>query len=453
MRGVRSFQAVTCLLSLAAVCLAGGPLRAAEDEADAGQLELITKFIGDAERETRAIGLQSVREGLPGEAATKAFAALLPKLKPEAQIDLLDALGDRNDAAARPAVLDMLKCDQETVRAAALRALGTLGGTAEVPLLAKKAAAGPTSEKKAARRTLARLRGERVNAAIVSAIEGSAPDVRVALLDALAARNAKEALPTVLKSAEDGDEPVRLAALGALRFLAGEAQTGAVVKTVKEAKDTAQRRKAELALLAVCSREREKCAGAIIEGFAGADAPSRVVLLRAVARAGGPQALETVVARLKDDDEAVRDEAARMLAGWPERAAAPQLKELAKQKANLRHHVLAVRGLVRLGRAQGDRPADAALLAEAMTLAIRPQEKRLALAALGGIATPGSLALVAPALDDPALAEDAALAAVRIAEKMKGGKKDEVRPILEKAAKQAKSQEVRARAEKVLKSL
>jgi len=186
-----------------------------------------------------------------------------------------------------------------------------------------------------------------------------------------------------------------------------------------------------------------------------------VVLLRALARAGGPDALKAIVDRLEDEDEAVRDQAVRMLSGWPDRSAVPHLKELAKQKDNLRHHVLATRGLVRLGGPQKaqpadpekDQPADPDALAEAMGLASRAQEKRLALAALGGVATAQSLALVAPALDDPELAEDAALAAVAIAEKMKDAKKDEVRPTLEKALKQAKSQEVRDRAEKVLKSL
>ena len=453
MRGVRKIQAATCLLSLGAVCLAGGVSRAAEDDPGGGQLELIIEYISDAERATRAMGLQYVRDDVPGEAATKAFAGLLPKLSPEAQVDLLDALGDRDDAAARPAVLDMLGSDREAVRAAVLRALGALGSTAEVPLLAGKAAAGSAPEKKAARRSLARLRGDKINAAIVSAMDAGEPDVRVALLDVLAMRNAKEALPAVLKATEDADGAVRLAALGALRFLAGEQETAAVVKTVKGAKDTPQRRKAELALLALCSRSRQKCAAAIIEGLADADAPSRVALLRALARASGPEALEAIVARLKDDDEAVRDQAVRMLSSWPDRAAAPHLKEIAKQKDNLRHHVLAIRGLIRLGSPKKDQPADLDVLSGAMGLASRAQEKRLALAALGSVATPESLALVAPALDDPELAEDAALAAVTIAEKMEDGKKDGVRSALEKVVKQAKTREVRGRAEKVLKSL
>ena len=88
----------------------------------------------------RAVGLQQVREQAKGPAATKRFAALLPKLPPDAQAGLLDALGDRGDKAARPALLDMLKSRDEPVRAAALRALGSLGEPDDVPLLAQSLA-------------------------------------------------------------------------------------------------------------------------------------------------------------------------------------------------------------------------------------------------------------------------------------------------------------------------
>jgi len=453
LKRTHGIKVAVCLLLAGAVGPLGRLSPAAEHDANAEQLKLIIGFVSDADRETRAMGLQFVREEVRGPAATKALAALLPKLSPQAQVDLLGALGDRGDPGARPAILGMLKSDREAVRAAALGALGPLGGAADIPLLAGKAAAGSQREKKAARKSLAGLRGDDVNKAIVSAMDGGKPDMRVALLDVLAARNAKEALPDVLDSAKDADAGVRLAALGALRLLAGEKETAAVVKAVKRAKGAPERRKAELALLAMCSRSRQKCAEAIIDGLADADAASRVVLLRAVARAGGPKALETIVSRLKDDDKAVRDEAVRLLSSWPDAAAAPHLKRIAAQKDNLRHHVLAVRGLVRLGCPQKHKPADLEMLGAAMKLATRPQEKRLALGALGGIATAESLALVAPILDEPALAEEAALAAVKIAEKMKDGKKEEVRAAMEKVVKQAKTREIRDRAAKVLKSL
>ena len=442
-----------CLSLAGAACLGVHSVRAADEPPGDEQFKLIVEIIGDADRDMRATGLQLIREKMPGEAATKAFAALLPKLSPEAQADLLGALGDRGDAAARPAALDMLKSPQEAVRAAALKALGPLGGKADVAILATKAAAGSKLEQKAARQSLTVLRGDDVDAALVAAMAQSEPSVRGVLLGVLADRNAKEALPSALKSAEDPEPVVRLAALAALRILAGENETAAIVKMVKTARNDAERYKAELTLLAVCTRGRQKCAEAIIDGLADSDAASRVALLNGLARAGGAKALPTIVARLQDGDETVRDGAMRLLSAWPDADAAPHLLAVAKDGKDLRQQVLAIRGLVRLASPQKDKPADLPMLADAMKLAKRPEEKRLVLGVLGAVATPQSLAMAVPALDDPALAEDAALAAVLIAENIKGGDKEQTRAALQKVLKQAKSPKTRDRAKKALDSL
>lgn len=446
-------KAAVCWLFFGLACLAGNSRVGAQEELDEGTLELIIQFVGDADRETRAVGLQYIREQMPGEAATKRFTALLPGLSADGQADLLDALGDRGDATARPAVLERLNSPQEVVRTAALRALGALGGAADVPLLAGKTATGSKLENRAARQSLARLRGDDVNAAIVSAMAQGEPNVRAELLGVLAARNAKETLPTVIKSVEDPEASVRLAALGALRFLADESHTAVLVKILKASQDDAQRRKAELALLVVCSRGRQACAQAIIDGLADADVSARVALLRALARSGGAEAMEAIAARLEDQDPAVGDEAVRMLSAWPDPAAVPRLLAIARAEGNLRHQVLAIRGLVRLASPQKEKPADLNTLAQVLGQAQRPQEKRLVLGVLASVATAESLALVVPLLDDPVLANEAGLAAVMIGERMEGGDEDKVRAAMQKVLERAQSQPTRQRAQKVLEPL
>ncbi|MBN2476352.1 MAG: HEAT repeat domain-containing protein [Pirellulales bacterium] len=452
MREFRWTSAAACAL-LGLACLAGSTARAQDADANDALIEMISNLIAEPDPGMRALAFEQIREEVPGEAATKKFTELLPKLAPDVQAGLLEALGDRGDATAKPAVLEMLKSGEGTVRAAAIQALGTLGTAADVPLLAGKAAEGAPSETTAARQSLIRLRGNDVNAALVAAMGDAALNVQAELLGVLAARNAKEALPEVLQAAEHEDASVRMAAIRALRFLADDEDTAALVKIVKAADDDSERAKAALTLLATCSRGRAACAEAIIAGLDDADAASRIVLLRAIARAGGDKALDTVVARLQDDDETVRNEAVRILAGWPDAAAVPALLAVAKAEDNLRGQVLAIRGLARLAGPQKDAPADLPTLTEAMGLAKRPQEKRLLLSTLGGVATGESLALVVPALDDPDVSEEAALAAVVIAETMKEGDKDQIKAAVQKTLEVAKTPFVRDRAEKVLGSL
>jgi len=441
-----------CLVFFGMLCLAGAVAPAAEEEFNEEQFNLIVGFIGDPDRETRAVGLQYVREEMPGATATKKFAELLAKLSPEGQADLIDALGDRGDALAKPAVLKMLESLQTPVRTASLRALGLLGGAADVPLLSREAASASDAERKAARQSLIRLRGDDVNAAIDTALKAGDATIRTELLDVLAARNAKEFFSTVLENVKHADESVRLAALRALRFLAEEKDTASIVDTLKAAATDGERRLAELALLAICTRAKQSCAGVIVKGLEGAEPAARAALLRTLARAGGEEALKAVAAAVKDEDETVRNEAVRMLSAWSDPAVTSHLQELAKSDS-LRHQVLAIRGLVRLAGPRETKPADVELLSKTMELAQRPQEKRYVLGGLGTADTSEAMALALAAMDNPELAEDAGLAVVRIAGKMVGGDADEIRSALEKVQEKTRTARIRQMAEQILQSL
>jgi hypothetical protein len=422
-------------------------------------VQMIVGLLGDKDPEMRAVGLQQVREGAKGEAATRQFAGLLAKLAPDAQAALLDALGDRGDKAARPSVLEMLKSREEPVRAAALRALGALGDADDVPLLARSLASPAAPEKAAARASLTRLRGQAAGAAIVEESKQAKPAVRSELLGVLAARGATESVPMLLEAAQDPDAGVRLAALGALRVLAVAdlqsvpGRTAAIVKLLKAAREGPEQSRAEQVLLAVAGRGREDCVDAILAGMAGADPQATVSLLRALGKAGGRRALDAIVAAAKDQRAAIRAEAVRLLASWPDAAAVPHLLTIARQAEPLAQQAVAVQGLVRLASPLKDRPADVALLGEAMKLARRAEEKRMVLGVLGGVATPEALALVLPAMDDPALTDEACLAAVLIAEKPGGLDQARRRTVLKQAVARAKEPAVRQRAQKALESL
>ena len=146
---------------------------------------MIIGLVTDKDRDMRTMGLQQIREEAKGPAATQRFVSLLPKLPAESQAGLLEALGDRGDKTARPAILAMLKSPDEQVRAAAALGLGSLGEAADVaPLAQSLAASGP--EKMAARTSLTRLRGQDIDAAIVGELKRAKPDIQAGLLAVLA---------------------------------------------------------------------------------------------------------------------------------------------------------------------------------------------------------------------------------------------------------------------------
>jgi hypothetical protein len=97
------------------------PAAAAEAAVPQDAVQMTIDFLGKDDQAFRAIGLDRVRYGLKGEAATVQFAGLLSKLAPARQAELTAALADRGDRAAVPSVLALLMASKEpAVRAAAM---------------------------------------------------------------------------------------------------------------------------------------------------------------------------------------------------------------------------------------------------------------------------------------------------------------------------------------------
>ncbi len=185
---LRVVRALIVLASMAALIGRGTAFAAGNSNSDQLVAQII-RLIGDNDREFRAAGLEKIRTAAPGASNTQQFAAQLTKLSPDGQIALLDALADRGDAAARKPVLEFLASSTDaTVRAAALGALGRLGGPDEVPLLIKAVADGSKLERVAARQSLCQITGAAINAALAAALASAPPQSKVALIEVLAVR-------------------------------------------------------------------------------------------------------------------------------------------------------------------------------------------------------------------------------------------------------------------------
>ena len=127
------------------------------------------------------------------------------------------------------------------------------------------------------------------------------------------------------------------------------------------------------------------------------------------------------------------------------------LRDIAQSSGNQRHKILAIRGLARLAAAS--EPADVDTLKFLRAVAPRRQEKLLVLGAAGNVSSAEVLVLVGPLVDDADLVEEAALAAVSIAEKVEDGDKDAIRAAMQEVLAKAKGQLTRERAQKVIDAL
>jgi hypothetical protein len=146
------------------------------------------------------------------------------------------------------------------------------------------------------------------------------------------------------------------------------------------------------------------------------------VLFGAMTAVGGKTAMQAVITGTANADSEVKDAAIRALANWPDfDAVKPLLEIAAKSDSTKVHQVLALRGVARLARSseQEAAPNRIAAAQAVMKAAQRDEEKKEAIAALGGIVSPETVAALTPLLADPALKAEAAQAAINLAQNLR----------------------------------
>lgn len=407
-------------IAIFAVALGFAIASAIAQDADNQLVDLVVGLIRERDKDLRALGLEQVRTEAKGAAATKRFAAELPKLPADAQAGLLRALADRGDVAARPAVLDMLKTSrEEPVRVAAISAIGALGDEADLKQLVQLLADGSKAEQSAARASLVRLRGAAVPAAIAAEIKVAKPTTAVALIEILSTRRALDAIPALLTVAVVNEPSVRTAAMTALGQLARPEHIAGMVQGVLKAQPGRERDAAERAIALVAGRigDAAKRAEPLIAATQKLSEADRTALLPALGRIGGPQALEHVEASIASADPARHAGGVRALCNWPNASVAPRLIELTQSDKHAEHRTASLAALIRVAPLPDGRPDGEKLdlVKKVMTMCSDDDDRNLLLRRASAIRTVETLRYVLPFVDQPQHAESACESIVELA--------------------------------------
>ena len=407
-------------------------------------------WLASDDADLQAVALDAIRHGLKGEWFTRRVADALPNLSVPRQSAVLAALADRGDAAALPAATKAATAGTDAgVRAAALAVIGRLGGQADVATLVAALSAG-SPQQDAARRGLVEIAGGDADAAIRTAASSGAPAARALVIDVLAERRDRAALPVLEQAAVDEDTAVRQAAMRALARFGGPAQIPAMVQSLLMSSGE-EERAAQLAITTVCSGSRDagRATDALIDRYQAAAAPARATLLPALARVGGPKVMAIVDAMLADP--ARRAQALDALSKWPDATVKDRLLDLLAKANDPQEKQLLLSTLIRIAPLPDNKLNDAAkldLLVKTMALCERTEDKARVLERANAIRTIETFRFVAPYLDDPALAEAACRSVVELAhhQKLRDAHKDEFTAALDKVLGITRNEELVERA-------
>ena len=361
---------------------------------------------------------------MPGAEATRAFAAKLSALPPEAQLVVIGALTVRGDAAAGAAVAKAAASSNEAVRMAALSALGTLGGAPEVALLAERAVGPDTKQGDVAKLSLLRIKGAGASAAIGKLLASRNEKIRLLAATTLGRRGGEGAVGALTNAVRTDKSPnVRREAFDSLHKLAsaGKVSAGTMVELLLGVTDASQRTAAEAAVVAAAMRTPQAAGRAkpVMAAFVrkGHSPVIRASLIRVLGGIGDPATLPLIKKAVGDSDANVQLAAIRAAADWPRSGTAAVCLKIARDaSASKTHRILAIRGYIKQAGLE-EELSDAqvvAMYAKAIAIALRNEEKVYALSELGKVGHKDAMALAKQCAADAALkgAANAAMASI-----------------------------------------
>ena len=379
---------------------------------------IIIKALQADEPKLQAVAIDLIRE-LPKGLDLSPITAEFGKLAPLARVQFLTALADRGDSATRETVVRATSDESPEVRMAALKALVTLGNTADVALLAKVAASGSEEEKETARASLGRLRGQDIDQKILASIPEAETDVKVELISSVGARMISAVEPTLLKVATDPERKVRLEAFKSLGQVAESRYIPDLIDLLEKAQSEADRKAAEKAIVAVARRvpdQNNQAKDVLARLPEVQDLNTKTSLLQVAGRIGDLNALPVLREALKNKNTDIQIAAIQALSDWPTPEPMPDLLKIAQTAKDEVHQVLALRGFIHLNGLESERPSEEVLkdYQTAMNLAQNANEKRLVLSGLSNVEEVAALEMASKHLDDSEIQEEAAAAIVKI---------------------------------------
>ncbi len=348
-------------------------------------------------------------------AAIRQWIAKAKKAGPEVRAEIIAMLGRQGDRRGLPFLRESLNERDAQVSLTAAEALAKIQGADAVPELLPLLKSKPADDARSITAVLMWTVDERHLDALVGMMDTLPPASKACAIDLLAARGSRRFAPKVFTLVSDQDPAVRAAAMTALKNLVGAGDLPFVLGLLSAATDPAQIKEIQQAVARSANQVQpeQNRARPLLEAMKTMNRPELV--LEVLPQAGGGEALRAVNEQFDQPAANRKGAAFRALVQWPDVAAAEKLFAICAG-GDPAYRTEAFSAFLRL-ISSSSLPADQKLLQyrKLIPLALRAGERRSIIRAMEGVKTMQSFTAVASFLDDAAVANDAAAAAMRIA--------------------------------------
>ena len=386
----------------------------------------------------------------PGAAPTETLISLLEQGNQDDRpliLKMLKRYPKKSTAKAVQKVVEQSH-DPEELREA-IHTLGHVGNADQLPLILKHLASSSEELRGAARSSLVRLSGPSVDDVLMRSVSIVLQSVQEQLIPILSARGSQEAIPALVSLARDDDGKIRKAAIKALGNLVDGAELHHLMDLLQSPADGADKGLIETAILSAFREipRNEARAKPLLAALKDAGNTSKPQLINLLGRTGTKDALAVIRDAIKEGKGEVRDSAVQSLARWPNSDPSEDLLALAQSAETTTHRVVALRGYVAMAPQLKD---SSAAFSKAMAIAKRPEDKRLVLSGIAQSPSVETLGLAASYLESGDLAEEAAIACVKISLRLRRNAPKRARSVLNKILTTIQDEAIQASAKEAL---
>ncbi len=410
-------------------------LKLLADAQGAASVPTLIKALESLDITYRAAALKSAQKYI-NPATTALWLKALPKLKPEAQAEIIEMLGQADAKSALPVIVKNLANKESRIKVASVWAAGKIGQEAVLNNLLGVLKKGIPEEVKAVKSALLTMRGDNVVNQVAAAIPASPASAQPALIEVLAARAADDKIEVVLAQLKNSDVAVKAAAFTALKSMAVAKDLGTLFGLLNTATEPQDVQATQEAITAVMKGmgDAAKQTNVVLEQINAAPEDKKPNYFRVLADIGGKRALKKVTEAFQNNNAAAQSAVLSALSNWSDVRAVSELYSIGKSTENATYLDQAVSGYVKLINRFNQTPTQKVLmLRKAMDMAKTTSQKESILKELVRNRTFNALILAGNYLDDASLQQTAAQIVINSALSNKDFQGEVVRSLLTKA--------------------
>ena len=338
------------------------------------------------------------------------------KLKPQAQVLLMDGLVARRDQSALPLALEMIKSGDEQVRFAGYRALGPLGDASILPVLLKNIREGGDLGE-TVRNSLARLNFDGADTMLLDAYKKT-DDIgtKLDLICVFMRRAGTVAVPACEAGLKSDDENLRRISIQFLETVGRQASIPALIDRYFAENKNDFRDDIERAIVQIESRygDEDGRGKMYCDEIVKRNEKEQVQLLPIVGKISGSNARKFILEQYANGKPDVREAAFKALCNWTDASVADELLKIASSQNDPRA-TTAARSYIRIVTLDEDGRNDKDKLAyveKAMSVAKSDDDKRFLLSRLDPSRCIEVFRFAVKYIDDPNLDQAACKAVV-----------------------------------------